>query len=78
MVKPEGLVPAGNASSVNDSACALLLADEATAAKSGPTPKALVVGLATADVAPRVMSIGPAPATQKVLTLTGPHTGADG
>ena len=71
VVKPDGSVTAGNASGVNDGACALLLADEATAAKHGLTPRARVVGMATAGVAPRVMGIGPAPATQKVLTLTG-------
>ena len=71
VVKPEGSVTAGNASGVNDGSCALLLADEASAAKNGLTPKARVVGMATAGVAPRVMGIGPAPATQKVLALTG-------
>ena len=70
-VKPEGSVTAGNASGVNDGACALLLADEATARKNGLTPRARVVGMATAGVAPRIMGIGPAPATQKVLALTG-------
>ena len=62
---------AGNASGVNDGACALLLADEATAGQYGLTPRARVVGMAVAGVAPRVMGIGPAPATQKVLQLTG-------
>ena len=71
VVRPDGTVTAGNASGVNDGACALLLADEASAAKNGLTPKARIVGMATAGVAPRVMGIGPAPATQKVLTLTG-------
>ncbi|WP_439606639.1 3-oxoadipyl-CoA thiolase [Hydrogenophaga sp.] len=71
VVRPEGTVTAGNASGVNDGACALLLADEASAAKHGLTPKARIVGMATAGVAPRVMGIGPAPATQKVLALTG-------
>jgi 3-oxoadipyl-CoA thiolase len=71
VVKPDGSVTAGNASGVNDGACALLLADETTAAKHGLTPKARVVGMATAGVAPRVMGIGPAPATRKVLALTG-------
>ncbi|MEO8389998.1 3-oxoadipyl-CoA thiolase [Polaromonas sp.] len=71
IVRPDGSVTAGNASGVNDGACALLLADEATAAKNGLTPKARVVGMATAGVAPRIMGIGPAPATQKVLALTG-------
>ena len=71
VVRPDGTVTAGNASGVNDGACAILLADEATAAKNGLTPKARVVGMATAGVAPRIMGIGPAPATQKVLALTG-------
>jgi acetyl-CoA C-acetyltransferase len=71
VVKPDGSVTAGNASGVNDGACAILLADEATAARNGLTPRARVVGMATAGVAPRVMGIGPAPATQKVLALTG-------
>ena len=71
VVRPDGTVTAGNASGVNDGACALLLADEATAAKNGLTPKARIVGMATAGVAPRTMGMGPAPATQKVLALTG-------
>ncbi|MBI2749548.1 MAG: 3-oxoadipyl-CoA thiolase [Burkholderiales bacterium] len=71
IVKPDGTITAGNASGVNDGACALLLADEASAAKNGLTPKARVVGMATAGVAPRIMGIGPAPATQKVLAQTG-------
>ena len=71
IVRPDGTVTAGNASGVNDGACALLLADESTAAKHGLTPKARVIGMATAGVAPHVMGIGPAPATQKVLALTG-------
>ena len=71
VVRPDGTVTAGNASGVNDGSCALLLADEATAAKNGLTPRARVVGMATAGVAPRIMGIGPAPATQKVLALTG-------
>ena len=71
VVRPDGSVTAGNASGVNDGACALLLADEGSASRYGLTPKARVVGMATAGVAPRVMGIGPAPATQKVLALTG-------
>jgi acetyl-CoA acyltransferase len=71
VVRPDGTVTAGNASGVNDGACALLLADEASAAKHGLTPKARIVGMATAGVAPRGLGIGPAPATQKVLALTG-------
>ena len=71
VVRPDGTVTAGNASGVNDGACALLLADEASAAKNGLTPRARVVGMATVGVPPRIMGIGPAPATQKVLAQTG-------
>jgi acetyl-CoA C-acetyltransferase len=71
VVKPDGSVTAGNASGVNDGACALILASEAAAAQHGLTPRARVVGMATAGVAPRIMGIGPAPATRKVLALTG-------
>ena len=71
VVRPDGTVTPGNASGVNDGACALLLADEATAARHGLTPRARVVGMAVAGVAPRIMGIGPAPATRKVLALTG-------
>jgi 3-oxoadipyl-CoA thiolase len=71
VVKPDGTVTAGNASGVNDGACALLLADEKTAAKYSLTARARVVGMATAGVPPRIMGIGPAPATRKVLELTG-------
>ena len=71
VVRPEGTVTAGNASGVNDGACALLLASEAEAARQGLTPRARVVGMATAGVPPRVMGIGPAPATRRVLELTG-------
>jgi acetyl-CoA acyltransferase len=71
VVRPDGTVTAGNASGVNDGAVALLLASEAAAARNGLTPRARVVGMATAGVPPRVMGIGPAPATQKVLALTG-------
>jgi 3-oxoadipyl-CoA thiolase len=71
IVRPDGSVTAGNASGVNDGACALLLADEAGAAKHSLTPRARVVGMATAGVAPRIMGMGPAPASQKVLALTG-------
>jgi 3-oxoadipyl-CoA thiolase len=71
IVRPDGSVTAGNASGVNDGACALLLADEASAVRHGLTPKARVIGMATAGVAPRVMGIGPAPAVQKLLQQTG-------
>ncbi len=71
VVRPDGTVTAGNASGVNDGSCALLLGSEAAAAKNGLTPKARVVGMATAGLAPRIMGMGPAPATRKVLELTG-------
>ena len=71
VVRPDGTVTAGNASGVNDGACALLLASEAAAAKHGLTLRARVVGMATAGVAPRIMGFGPSPATRKVLALTG-------
>ena len=71
VVRPDGSVTAGNASGVNDGACAILLADEANAKVHGLTLRARVVGMATAGVPPRVMGIGPAPATEKVLALTG-------
>jgi acetyl-CoA C-acetyltransferase len=71
VVRPDGTVTAGNASGVNDGACALLLAGEAAAARYGLTPRARVVGMATAGVAPRIMGFGPAPATRRVLELTG-------
>ena len=71
VVRPDGTVTAGNASGVNDGACALLLASEAAATRHGLTPRARVVGMATAGVAPRIMGFGPAPATRKVLALTG-------
>ena len=71
VVTPEGTVTAGNASGLNDGACALLLASEAAAARHGLTPRARVLGVASAGVAPRVMGLGPVPATRKVLALTG-------
>ncbi|RTE65623.1 3-oxoadipyl-CoA thiolase [Amphritea opalescens] len=66
-----GSVTAGNASGVNDGACALLVASKAAADKYGLTPKARVVGMATAGLAPRIMGFGPSPATKKVLAQTG-------
>jgi acetyl-CoA C-acetyltransferase len=71
VVRPDGTVTAGNASGVNDGACALLLASEKAAARHGLAPRARVVGMATAGVPPRIMGIGPAPASRKVLELTG-------
>jgi 3-oxoadipyl-CoA thiolase len=71
IVKPNGTVTAGNASGVNDGACALLLASEAAAAKYGLTPLARVVATAVVGVAPRIMGFAPAPATRKILDKTG-------
>jgi acetyl-CoA acyltransferase len=71
IVRPDGTVTAGNASGVNDGACALLLADEESAARHGLKPRARILGMATAGVAPRVMGIGPVPAVQKLLQQTG-------
>ena len=71
VVREGGTVTAGNASGVNDGAAALLLADEASAIRHGLTPRARVVAMATAGVAPRIMGMGPAPATRKVLALAG-------
>jgi len=71
VVRPDGTVSAGNASGVNDGACALILASEAAARRHGLSPRARVVGMASAGVAPRIMGIGPAPATQKLLAATG-------
>jgi 3-oxoadipyl-CoA thiolase len=68
IVKPNGTVTAGNASGVNDGACALLMASEASAKRHGLTPKARVIASAAAGVAPRIMGMGPAPATRKVLS----------
>ncbi len=71
VVTPEGTVTAGNASGVNDGACALILASDAAVKKHKLTPRARVLGMATAGVAPRIMGVGPAPATRKVLEKTG-------
>jgi acetyl-CoA acyltransferase len=71
VVKPEGTVTAGNASGVNDGACAMILASDAAAKKHRLTPKARVLAMATAGVAPRIMGMGPAPASRKVLEKTG-------
>ncbi|MGY6119437.1 3-oxoadipyl-CoA thiolase [Paraburkholderia strydomiana] len=67
VVRPDGTVTAGNASGVNDGAAALLLANEETAKRFGLTPRARVLGIATAGVAPRIMGMGPAPAAQKLM-----------
>jgi acetyl-CoA C-acetyltransferase len=69
--KKDGTVTAGNASGVNDGAAALIVADEAAAKANGLTPRARIVGAATAGVPPRIMGIGPVPATRKVLRITG-------
>jgi len=71
IVRDDGSITAGNASGINDGACALLLADEATAAAQGLDALARVVGWAVAGVPPRIMGIGPAPASEKVLKLCG-------
>lgn len=71
VVKPTGTVTAGNASGVNDGACALLLASAEAASKFGLTPRARVIATAAAGVAPRIMGFAPAPATRKVLAKTG-------
>ncbi len=71
VVKPEGTVTAGNASGVNDGACAIILASDVAAKKHKLEPRARVLGMATAGVAPRIMGVGPAPATRKVLEKTG-------
>lgn len=75
VVRADGTVTAGNASGVNDGAAALLLANEETAKRFGLTPRARVLGIATAGVAPRVMGIGPAPATQKLLSRLNMNIG---
>jgi acetyl-CoA acyltransferase len=71
VVRPDGTVTAGNASGVNDGACAVLLASAEAAKKYGLTPRAQVIATATAGVAPRIMGFGPAPAMRKVLAKAG-------
>ncbi len=71
IVRPGGSVTAGNASGVNDGACAVLLANEKSIKQFALTPRARVLGMAVAGVEPRIMGIGPAPATQKLLQQTG-------
>src|SRR5271168_1109043 len=70
IVKPDGTITAGNASGINDGACALLIASESAAKRHGLTPKARIVAAAAAGVAPRIMGIGPIPATRKLLAKT--------
>jgi 3-oxoadipyl-CoA thiolase len=71
IVRPDGTITAGNASGVNDGACALIVASEAAAKRHGLTPRARILGTATAGVAPRIMGIGPAPATAKLVARLG-------
>ncbi len=75
IVKPDGTVTAGNASGVNDGAAAIILASEAAAKRHGLTPRARLVAMATAGVAPRIMGMGPAPATKKLLERVGRRIG---
>ena len=69
--RKDGTVTAGNASGVNDGSCAVLMASEAAAKRHGLTPRARVLGMATAGVEPRIMGMGPAPATEKLLARLG-------
>ena len=71
VVRPDGTVTAGNASGINDGAVALLIGSEAAAVRHRLTPLARIVGAATAGVPPRIMGIGPAPATKKLLARHG-------
>ena len=71
VVTPEGTVTAGNASGINDGACALLIASGSAAERFGLKPRARIVGMALAGLEPRIMGFGPSPATRKVLALTG-------
>ncbi|MCZ8341379.1 MAG: 3-oxoadipyl-CoA thiolase [Burkholderiaceae bacterium] len=75
IVRPDGTVTAGNASGVNDGSAAMILASGAAVDRHGLTPRARVIAMATAGVAPRIMGIGPAPATQKLLAKTGKKIG---
>ncbi|MGZ8288110.1 MAG: 3-oxoadipyl-CoA thiolase [Telluria sp.] len=71
VVSPDGTVTAGNASGINDGACALLIASGASAERFGLTPRARILGMAVAGLEPRIMGFGPSPATKKVLAMTG-------
>jgi acetyl-CoA acetyltransferase family protein len=75
IVRPDGTVTAGNASGVNDGAAALIIASEAAAKRNGLTPRARVLGAAVAGVPPRIMGIGPAPATEKLTKRLGVKVG---
>ncbi|MGA2990364.1 MAG: 3-oxoadipyl-CoA thiolase [Candidatus Korobacteraceae bacterium] len=70
-VRADGTITAGNASGVNDGACALVIASEDSARRFGLTPKARIAGMAVAGVAPRIMGMGPAPASEKLLRRLG-------
>jgi acetyl-CoA C-acetyltransferase len=76
IVRENGTVTAGNASGVNDGACAVIIASEAAARRNGLTPRARIVGMASAGLAPRIMGMGPAPATRKLLERTGIKLGS--
>jgi 3-oxoadipyl-CoA thiolase len=71
VVRPDGTVTAGNASGVNDGAAAMILANEAAIRRHGLTPRARILGMASAGVPPRIMGIGPVPATQKLMARLG-------
>jgi acetyl-CoA acyltransferase len=71
IVKPTGTITAGNAAGINDGACGLLIASDEAAGKYGLTPRARIAGSAAGGVAPRIMGIGPVPATQKALQRAG-------
>lgn len=71
IVRPDGTVTAGNASGVNDGAAAMVVASEAAVKAHGLTPRARIIGMASAGVAPRVMGVGPIPATQKLMARHG-------
>ena len=75
IVRPDGTVTAGNASGVNDGAAALIIADEVSARRNGLTPKARILGAAVAGVPPRIMGIGPAPASEKLMNRLGLKVG---
>ena len=71
VVTPDGSVTAGNASGLNDGACAILIASSIAAGRFGLTPRARIVGMASAGLAPRIMGFGPSPASKKVLAMAG-------
>lgn len=71
IVRPDGTVTAGNASGVNDGAAAMIVASEAAVKAHGLTPRARIIGMASAGVAPRIMGVGPIPATQKLMVRHG-------